>query len=108
MAINLFSTMPKLIKVDAGENTFHYQFMCPACKITHEFNDKWWFNGDYEEPTVTPSILVEGYKFDENHNSVPFRCHSWITRGKIKFFADCSHEMAEIAGEKWFELPELK
>ncbi len=96
--------MAKIIKVPVSENEYQLQFMCPACKVSHAINNTWEFNGDYELPSLSPSILVEGYKFDENKNSVHFRCHTWMTKGKLKFFSDCSHEMA---GQKWIELPEI-
>ncbi len=95
----------KIIKVPESESSFQFQFMCPGCGATHSFNDSWEFNGDYDSPSISPSILVTGYRFDENRNSVPYTCHSWITKGKIKFFNDCSHNKA---GQKWFDLPEIK
>lgn len=70
-------------------------FMCPACKELHGINHTWEFNEDYENPTITPSIRVRG------HDS---ECHTWITNGKVKFFSDCSHE---LAGKKWIDLPEI-
>lgn len=97
--------MAKIVKIPESESTFQLQFMCPACKMRHSFNSTWEFNGDYDLPSVSPSILTYGHRFDENHNSVPFRCHSWITKGKIKFFSDCSHE---IEREKWIDLLDIE
>ena len=73
-------------KLDNGVITFK----CPGCKIQHNFSDSWQFNGDFEKPTVTPSILVTGCM---GADSREFRCHSFITDGYIKFLDDCSHEL---------------
>ncbi len=64
-----------------------YTFNCPGCKEHHVFNNTWKFNGDYEKPTVTPSLLVT------NGNPL-YRCHSFITDGRIQFLSDCTHELA--------------
>lgn len=61
-------------------------FFCPACKCGHWFNKSWEFNGDIEKPTISPSILV-------TRPPEEYRCHSFITDGKIRFLDDCSHEM---------------
>lgn len=94
----------KITKFTISETECQYFFMCPACNETHAFNQTWEFNGDYELPTISPSLLVTGYGFDGNKNSVPIICHSWITKGKIKFFKDCSHDKA---GTQWHDLLEI-
>jgi hypothetical protein len=60
-----------------------YYFYCPGCKMGHFFLlPKWKWNGDFEKPTVTPSIVTEG------------KCHLLIKEGKIEYLTDCKHEMA--------------
>ncbi|WP_246671264.1 DUF6527 family protein [Mesorhizobium sp. 8] len=68
----------------------------------------WGFNGDFDRPTFTPSVLVRGYKVvkDENGrwvgdwqrdaagNLIPETCHSLIGDGQIKFLGDCTHSLA--------------
>lgn len=55
----------------------------------------WHFNGDYDNPTITPSVNV----FTNSHNkgidtgNVLFRCHSVIANGVITYCDDCTHEM---------------
>jgi len=34
--------------------------MCPGCKHYHVFDQRWTFNGDFDKPTFTPSMLVNG------------------------------------------------
>ncbi len=78
---------------------------------------RWTFNGDEEKPTFAPSMLatsghyVPGYEktahpewcwcnFIErfpDHADCKFkcyRCHSFVTDGKIQFLSDCSHALA--------------
>jgi len=70
-------------------------FYCEGCKRTHGVNiDKsispnWEFNGDYNKPTITPSILVTVGHYPKPNDV----CHSFITDGKIQYLNDCSHEL---------------
>lgn len=68
------------------------------------------FNGDYNRPTSTPSILV---RYDQRvppattpelarkildgeivQSKREFVCHSFVTDGRIQFLGDCTHELA--------------
>lgn len=83
-------------------------FKCPGCGDTHEIPcDRWQFNGSVDKPTFRPSLLVTsghyctGAKGDAcwctYEGLAPFhcyRCHSFITEGKIQFLSDCSHSLA--------------
>lgn len=74
---------------DPGGTIIH----CPACKYGHLFDARWKFNGDFEKPTFTPSMLVfPDAEFNKKFNCI--RCHSFVTDGKIQFLADCDHSMA--------------
>lgn len=89
---------------------------------------RWTFNGDYERPTFTPSILARWYEMSEEsdrrmdageeppltgeiRDGVPVRrwpgrdmvCHSFVTDGRIQFLSDCTHA---LAGQT-VDLPEL-
>ena len=75
-----------------------YVFMCPACKCGHGFivrtdsgSPAWTFNGDLDNPTISPSILTwtQGEKPGEKTNI----CHSFVREGKIQFLNDCGHEL---------------
>lgn len=111
--------MIKIKKIQHSDTEYQLSFMCPACKDTHEINQSWEFNEDYELPTISPSILTEGVGWtygempdnffelstdEQEKHRKPWRCHSWITKGRIKFFKDCSHE---LAGQQWFDLIEM-
>lgn len=71
-------------------------FYCKGCKMYHgirvegEATPKWDFNGNYENPTFSPSIKVEiGHSPDKS-----FICHSFVIDGKIQYLGDCTHEYA--------------
>ena len=72
-------------------------FICPGCKSSHhiptgEAPNAWGWNRSYENPTFTPSILVNGNP--SFHNPTAPRCHSYVTDGKIQFLSDCTHHLS--------------
>lgn len=74
----------------------NYTFYCPACKSYHGFKTtgnepRWTFNGDMNKPTVRPSLLMTWTYGEDNK---PFRCHLFVTDGKIQYLSDCLHEFA--------------
>lgn len=88
-------------------------FFCPGCREMHQVcvegdgRPRWGFNGDYERPTFTPSVLVRGTKIvrdeagewtgewerDASGNLIPTVCHSFVTDGQISFLEDCTHDL---------------
>jgi len=99
--------------VEGGGLVFH----CPGCKENHMVRvgegegPRWGFNGNYEKPTFTPSVLIRSghyasvfdgscwctYNRDNPDNPAPFKCsvcHSFVTDGNIQFLGDCTHELA--------------
>lgn len=103
-------------------------FYCPGCGYYHNISISgsshplWSFNGDYDKPTFSPSILVKSghytgrestkdcwctYAKEHPEEEVPFKCgicHSFVVDGKIQYLSDCTHE---FAGQT-IELPEMK
>lgn len=94
--------MGKLLKIDDS----HVSFWCPGCDEPHQVTiagaAPWGFNGDYDQPTFTPSYLTWS---DPKPNIDPeydptgkyrngFRCHSYIKDGSIEFLTDCTHTLA--------------
>jgi hypothetical protein len=83
-------------------------FMCPACANEPPFPSqqdrgihvigKHSFNGDFENPSLSPSILYQYHRPDGD-----FVCHSFVTDGKISYCSDCSHSMSGMT----VELPEI-
>lgn len=81
---------------------------CPACQHGHLFNTTparpggpvWTFNGDFDRPTFSPSMLTYEPMSDGTHRTI---CHSFVRDGKIEFLSDCAHSMRG----KTVELPEF-
>lgn len=89
-------------------------FMCPGCGELHQVSvgdgpgPCWSFNGDFDRPTFSPSILVRGHQIsrDESGNwngewerdaegkPLPSVCHSFVRDGQIQFLGDCTHALA--------------
>lgn len=100
--------MPKFKKEERTDDKEFYLFKCPGCNDSHVvyvkgFDISWSFNGDLDNPIVSPSLLLwhNGYP---KENIPPYRCHSFIKAGKIQFLNDCTHE---LKGQT-VELPEWK
>ncbi len=66
-----------------------YLFWCPACKCGHMVNDKIW-RINSGEVTITPSVLSNVKGINPNK---PI-CHIFVTKGKIQYLNDCTHNMA--------------
>jgi hypothetical protein len=65
----------------------------PGCKSAHQVSiaqGGWTWNGDYQHPTIQPSILLRDA--DESGET---RCHSFVTDGKIQFLSDCTHHLKD-------------
>jgi hypothetical protein len=82
--------MAKIKKVvDVNGGHYGWRFDCPGCAPRlHVVGTGWTFNGDLDKPTFSPSVLVTG------GTDPDYRCHSYVTDGKIRFLSDCSHKYA--------------
>lgn len=86
-------------------------FWCPGCDEMHMVNTDmsirpaWEFDGRYDWPTFSPSILVTGTRrvTDDEHARImagekieptPRVCHSFVREGNIQFLGDCTHHLA--------------
>nr|WP_244656283.1 MULTISPECIES: DUF6527 family protein [unclassified Rhizobium] len=76
-------------------------FWCPGCDGAHVVSigegagPRWGFNGNYDAPTFTPSVLVTYNGSDAGVGEAPPAiCHSFVTDGKIQFLSDCTHSLA--------------
>ena len=87
-------------KPDTPENITGYCIKCPGCTQYivgdndlaqyHILDKRWQFNGDFERPTFSPSLLCHG-SYGKNHEQRT--CHSFITDGKIQFLGDSTHNL---------------
>jgi hypothetical protein len=94
----------RIVNFFAGvtEGARQMAFFCPGCKMLHELRidpskpSQWWsFDGNYELPTIHPSINRQ-WPTDQI-------CHSWVRAGRIEFLADTTHA---LSGQT-VDLPEL-
>lgn len=82
----------KIVRSVSGHYLVHE---CPGCKDTHLIPDydgsrvRWTFNGDFERPTLSPSIKTEWTTSKRSHI-----CHYFIRDGKIEFCGDCTHDLS--------------
>jgi hypothetical protein len=65
-------------------------FYCPGCERRHTINQEWEFDGNYDAPTFSPSVLTYGSPWQTD---IP-RCHSFIRAGRIEFLSDSTHSLA--------------
>lgn len=82
-------------------------FRCPGCNDVHGVQTgigpgpRWAFNGDFDRPTFSPSVLVTWSEpshveeeFDDPSKDIPKTCHSFVRDGQIQFLGDCTHPLA--------------
>ena len=96
------------------EGSKYVAFRCPGCGHEHTVNIEqdgnitpWGFNGDYDNPTFTPSIKVTGICYERNEDDMPIIpstrkesiCHSFVTNGSIRFLGDCTHKLRGLTVE---------
>lgn len=66
-------------------------FWCPGCEGMHFVTDGWKFNGDFEKPTLSPSVRVRGgMPSNGGHGGV---CHFHVRNGEIQYLGDCTHAL---------------
>jgi len=94
--------MAKIIRiVQATPESPEFLFACPGCGFDHWFKTtggapRWTWNGSFDRPTLSPSLLV-------TTPTPGRRCHSFIRDGRIQFLRDCDHA---LAGQT-VDLPEI-
>lgn len=95
--------MPRLRQVD----TTHLLFQCPGCDDLHMVStggNGWTWDGDIDQPTISPSVLVSGTQWPEGEGfHSPSHaveaggrtvCHSFVRDGRIEFLSDSTHRLA--------------
>ena len=96
------------ISSQAGEPV-GYLHWCPGCKCAKAIHvqkpstytgAQWTFDGNFEAPTFSPSILCfsqggkwEGDKWVREGPRIT-TCHYFIRNGMIQFLSDCAHALA--------------
>lgn len=100
-----------ILRVAEGGYTM---FKCPGCNEAHglrvredgqNIGGAWGFNGDCDQPTFSPSVLVRGKRRISDEEYARIRagekvevpdtvCHSFVRDGQIEFLGDCTHALA--------------
>lgn len=85
-----------------GKDADHLKFFCRGCHTHHVIvipphPAAWNWNEDRQNPTINPSILVQGGE----RNIV---CHSFIRDGRMQYLDDSTHKLRGMT----VELPELE
>ena len=96
-----FSRVSRVLVVADGN---HYAFFCQACYSPHVIptgpgQQGWHFDGNLEQPTFSPSILVRSGSaidptFRDEPGDPPRVCHSFVRDGQIQYLGDCDHRLA--------------
>lgn len=94
--------MKAQVRTVITEEGFQYEklvFVCPGCVAggppgyeglhmltinSKEMGPSWDWDGNLEAPTLSPSILSNGY----------CRCHSFLKNGIFEFLADSDHPLS--------------
>jgi hypothetical protein len=59
--------------------------------VRTEGTSVWGFNGNFDKPTFTPSVLTT---WTEGEKRIEKRCHTFVTDGMVQFLGDCTHALA--------------
>ena len=84
---------PVIERLDDGK----LYFDCPGCGFMHAVavgegdGPRWTWNGDFVNPTFSPSIRV---RWDHGEQQEPRCCHSFVRNGNIEFCSDSTHSLA--------------
>jgi hypothetical protein len=82
-----------IVKEIKNDKWHGFLVYCPACRHAHQYDvGRWQFNGNFEKPTFTPSML-EYYTLQSGERK--HVCHSFLTDGVWKFLSDCMHSMKD-------------
>lgn len=101
----------------SDDRIYGYMFRCPGCGDHHLFytsdprRPMWTFNGSLDKPTFLPSLLTKSGCYVAAHKpgddcwcnyesrygkpspAKCYRCHLFVTDGRIQFLDDCTHEL---------------
>ena len=94
----------RIVRFHRDDSIAVLEAFCPACDFSHGFrvdldghgqwtSDYWTFDGNYERPTFSPSMLANKDSADQYKP----RCHSFLTEGVWGYLSDCTHAMAGMS-----------
>lgn len=98
MALNPVAVLRQAVRIGDKPAIYHLlQLWCPGCDDLHQVNVPgpdgfrpstcWDWDGNLDQPTIDPSILVQG-------GADGRRCHSYVRTGHWEFLDDSNHRLA--------------
>jgi hypothetical protein len=112
----------KILEKEIQDGQAHYRrlyFYCPGCKTIHSYNcdvpggavnvngqriPVWSFNGDFDRPTFSPSLLT--FTTDPETKERRTLCHLFVQDGKINYCGDCPHDHNGRQGVELIDIPD--
>lgn len=109
--VDAMSALSPILRAVEGNRL---SFWCPGCNEAHTIvhgGGGWKWNGNAEQPTFEPSVLVKYYRASpeglammermeplppgmERYPGKHMVCHSFVRDGRIQFLGDCTHQLA--------------
>jgi len=90
--VNAMSEILMTTEFDGGTKLI---FWCPGCRCCHGVDIRtdgkrpsWTWNGDKNNPTIAPSVLV----FNVIKGKRRTVCHLFVREGQIQYLTDCQHK----------------
>lgn len=88
----------KLVRREGNYYVPTIEHWCPACSEMHGYateqpfrnGARWTFDGNFESPSFSPSMNIS---VGPTPSGKVFRCHYFVTAGRIQYCGDCTHEM---------------
>lgn len=91
--------------IEGGKKLGGFQYWCLGCKSEHYVRcfgpetkgPRWKFNGDWESPSFTPSVLyLHEHPADKEGgpSTKVTDCHHYVTNGQIRYLNDSRHALA--------------
>lgn len=90
------SAIGSKLRLTTGTERKMLMHWCPGCDEPHGVTiqggpPQWTFNGNYDKPTFTPSVLCFTTNKQGQRETL---CHYFITNGQIQFCGDSPHALA--------------
>lgn len=81
------------------EHSDRYELLCKPCghhnipKVGKP-GANWTFNGDFTNPSFTPSMNETRTLTNDDDSKTVYRCHFVLTNGVMNYCSDCTHNLA--------------
>jgi hypothetical protein len=98
----------KLVSNVLRSVNYGFAHWCPGCGEMHYITVSrpsangaiWWFNGNVDKPTFSPSIHIKTGPYPDNDSALGSKpmghidiCHYFLREGVLEFLPDCTHDL---------------